>query len=772
MRESNLTRVIIRVKGIVQGVGFRPFIYRIANANSLVGYVRNRGDAGVEIVIEGREEDIQKFLYELKWKKPPIARIDEVILKHSEEMGEFNEFSIYKSVKSGKLKGSIIPPDVSICDKCLKELRDMNDRRHDYFFITCTDCGPRYTIIEDLPYDRPATTMRNFSMCEECKREYRDPTNRRFHAQTVACSKCGPKPFLTGSSGEPIDSKDPIREAGRLLVEGHILAIKGNGGFHIATATTLSKPILRLRRIKNRPYKPFAIMSPSIEEIRSFTEVSADEEALLTSYIKPIVLLRKSDNYYLSNLISPGLHTVGVMLPYTGLHVMLFDEVKEPAFLMTSANPSDEPIVVGNQEAIKRLGSIVDFFLFHNREIAQRCDDSVVRFVDGKSRLIRRSRGYVPEPIHLKERTNLSVLGVGAEENVVFCLLSDRKAFLSQYIGETENLRTLEFFEDTVNHVLNLTKTDVDVVACDLHPGFNTTRYAHRFAEEHNCEVYPVQHHYAHVAALMSERNINEMVCIVCDGFGLGLDGNAWGGEMIYGGQDEIKRVGHLQEQPMVGGDLATKNPLRMAAGILSNVMDVEEWLFDKAHLFRHGETEINVILKQLKSGRFIDTTSCGRVLDAVSAILDVCYNRTYEGEPAMKLESIAVEGEDVLNLTPHVRGSVVDTTEVVTEIFEHKGKYSTADLACSAQSYLARSLAELAVLKAAELGVNCVGFSGGVAYNDYITRKIRENIEKSGLRFAVHDRIPPGDGGTSFGQTIAASMKNRLLISQEIQKK
>ncbi|MFX0096417.1 MAG: carbamoyltransferase HypF, partial [Candidatus Hodarchaeota archaeon] len=587
-------------------------------------------------------------------------------------------------------------------------------------------------------------------------------------AQTAACLKCGPKAFLTGKDGEPIDVRDSIREAGKLLVEGHILAIKGNGGFHIATATTQSRPIIRLRRIKNRPYKPFAIMSPSVDIIKSFVNISPAEEALLTSHIRPIILLRKSENYYLSELISPGLHTVGVMLPYTGLHAMLFDEVKEPAFLMTSANPSDEPIVARNGEALERLGSIVDFFLFHDREIAQRCDDSVARFVDGKSTLIRRSRGYVPEPIYLEQKTDLSVLGVGAEENVVFCLLSNDKAFLSQYIGETENLRTFRFFEDTINHMLNLTRINVDMVACDLHPGFNTTRYAHRFAKEYNCEIYPIQHHYAHVAALMSEHNINEIVCIVCDGFGLGLDGNAWGGEVIYGGND-IQRLGHLEEQPMVGGDLATKNPLRMAAGILLGEADVEEWLLDKAKFFPYGETEVNIVLKQLKSGRFINTTSCGRILDTISAILDICRKRTYEGEPAMKLESTAIEGKDVLNLAPQIRGNIIGTTRIVREVFEHRGNHSKGDLAFSAQSYLARSLAELAVLEAARLGANFIGFSGGVAFNDYITRRIKEYVEKSGLEFVVHGAIPPGDGGISFGQSIAALMKTRLLISQEV---
>jgi hydrogenase maturation protein HypF len=755
-------RAEIKVSGIVQGVGFRPFIYRIALKNGLVGYARNRGDAVVEIVVEGTKNSVRRFLEDLKDENPPLARIYDLTTNYREDEGNFEKFTIVKSSEETELSGSVIPPDVSVCNECLKELRDPKNERYNYFFITCTNCGPRYTIIRKLPYDRLNTTMQDFQMCDFCSREYKDPLNRRFHAQTVACPKCGPKAYLTTNKGEHIEGEDPIREVGRLLEEGYIVAIKGNGGFHVATATTKSEPVARLRKVKYRTQKPLAIMAPELETVKSFAEVSRREAELLTSYIKPIVLLKKRDDYYLSELISPGLHNVGVMLPYTGLHAMLFDKAKEPAFVMTSANPPNEPIVTENAEAIKKLGSVVDFFLFHNRTIAHRCDDSVVRFHCEDPSIIRRSRGYAPEPIHLKLLVNKCVLGVGAELNVTSCLLLRNKAFVSQHIGDVENLETLLFLKNSINHLTKLTNSKVEVIACDLHPKFTTTKLAQDLGNNLECQVIPVQHHHAHIAALMGEWNLNEIVGIACDGFGYGSDGTAWGGEILHCNQEGFQRLGNLQEQPMVGGDLATRYPLRMVAGILHGEVDVEEWLLSKSVRFLHGKKEVEIVVKQLEKGSVPKTTSCGRVLDAVSAILGLCYERTYEGEPAMKLESVASKGKDVLNLPPRLKGNVIDTTLLVHEIFDQKNNYSVADLACSAQSYLAKSLAQLAVEEAERLNVNHVGFSGGVAYNEHITISIRRIVERKGFKFIVHNRVPPGDGGISFGQAIAAGFQKQ----------
>ena len=752
-------RVKINVKGIVQGVGFRPFIYRTATKHGLKGYVKNRGDAGVEILLEGQKQNVQSFLLDLKEKKPPLAQIYEINTVKLSGKDEYTAFTIHKSSKEVEHAGSVIPPDIAICDECLTELRQPKDRRHDYFFITCTNCGPRYTIIDQLPYDRENTTMRDFSMCSYCHNQYTDPSDRRFHAQTVACPVCGPKVYLTTRKGEPVKSRDPIREAGKLLTEGRILAIKGYGGFHVATSTTKDKPLARLREVKHRSQKPFAIMARNLETIKTFAEVSKVEAELLNSYARPIVLLNKNDDYHLSSLIAPELNNVGVMLPYTGLHYMLFDAVEEPAFVMTSANPPNQPIVTDNEEALKTLGDTVDYFLFHNRQIAHRCDDSVVRMHDGKRVFIRRSRGYAPAPIMLKRKARQCVVGLGGELNNTACVLLENKAFMSQHIGDVENVETRSFLENTIRHLIRLTNSKVEAVACDLHPKFTTTRLAHELAEENGWQTFQVQHHYAHIAALMAEHNVKEIVGVCCDGYGYGVDGEAWGGEILLCEQERFgfKRLGHLEKQPLIGGDSTTRYPLRMAAGILSKRMDVESWLLQNKQHFPHGENEAQIILKQLKKeSGIVGTTSCGRVLDAVAAILGVCYERTYEGEPAMKLESTARRGRDVLKIKPIIEQSTLNTTDMLCEVFENRNKHSCADLAYSAHSYLARGLATLTMEKASEENVKTVGFSGGAACNQILTSIMRKIVEKAGLQFLVHETLPAGDGGLSFGQSVA----------------
>jgi len=751
-------RLKIKVAGIVQGVGFRPFIYRIAVKNGLKGYVRNRGDAGVEILVEGEEGSIKSFMRDLKEKKPPLAQIYDIITTKVIGKEEYEKFTIYKSSDETELSGSVIPPDIAICDECLKELRNPKDPRYEYFFITCTDCGPRFTIIEKLPYDRENTTMREFPMCNFCKKEYTDPLNRRFHAQTVACPKCGPKVYLTTSKGELIEGVDPVREAGKLLSEGFIVAVKGYGGFHVAASTIKDEPLARLRRVKHRKQKPFAIMARSLEAIKTFAEVSRQEEKMLISYARPIVLLNKSEEYFLSDLIAPGLHNVGVMLPYTGLHYMLFDKVEDPAFVMTSANPPNQPIIKENEEALKTLGDTVDYFLFHNRKIAHRCDDSVVRMHGEDTVFIRRSRGYAPAPIMLKKKAMRCVVGLGGELNNTACVLLGNKAFISQHIGDVENVETREFLENATRHLVRLTNSKVEVVACDLHPKFTTTKLAQDLAEENGWQLIQVQHHYAHIAALMVEHDVEELVGVCCDGYGYGADGGAWGGEILLCASESssFKRLAHLEKQPLIGGDLATRYPLRIAAGILYKKVDMRNWLLQNKQHFPHGEGEIQVILHQLeKNHNIIETTSCGRVLDAVSAILGICYERTYEGEPAMKLESAALKGRDVLKLNPIIKSDTLDTTQLLLEIFENKDKHSTVDLACSAHAYLARGLATLAVEKALENNVKTVGFSGGAACNEILVSYMRKIVDEAGLKFLVHKVVPPGDGGLSFGQAV-----------------
>ncbi len=750
----------ILVKGIVQGVGFRPFVYRLATANRLHGFVQNRGDAGVRIVVEGKGLDIERFITELKAKKPPLSEIHDLKVSYQDSKREFSTFEIRESFRGGSESGSTIPPDINICAECLSEMRTPTDNRYRYFFITCTDCGPRYTIIRAVPYDRINTSMNSFQMCSECKREYGSPADRRFHAQTNACPRCGPRLTITNHRGERLAGNDPTSETGRLLDEGHILAVKGNGGFHLVCSTTNPKPLERLREVKERRAKPFAIMARDLQATRSFAEVSKFETELLESHARPIVLLKKSRTYFLSELISPGLHTVGVMLPYSGLHYLLFDATREPALVMTSANPPNEPIIIDDDVAIKRLGNVVDYFLFHNRRIEQRCDDSVLRVVGRARAFIRRSRGYAPAPVALRISAPKDVLALGAELNATCCVLMGHRAYISQHVGDLETPETLKFLEEVVRHLLDLTKAEPKAFACDLHPRFSSTFLAKRLSEQWSVPVMQVQHHHAHLSKLMVEHGVDEAIGIVCDGYGYGLDGAAWGGEILYSNIESFRRLGHLQEQPMIGGDLATRYPLRMAVGILHDCINVKDLLQQMTEHLPHGRAEAEVILKQLESGRIPVTSSCGRILDAVSSVLGLCYERTYEGEPAMKLEAAAAQGNDALKLDLRIEGGVVDTSFLLEEIYRNLGKASIPDLAFSAQSYIARSLAELALQKASDLGIATIGFTGGVACNEHISNIIRSVVESNGLTFISHDLVPPGDGGISLGQAVVAAQR------------
>ncbi len=757
-------RIKLNITGIVQGVGFRPFVYRIAIANGLAGYVRNRGDAGVEVLLEGSARQIEDFMRDLSEKKPPLALIEKVNRTEMSGKNEYENFAIYKSSNETELSGSIIPPDIAICNPCLKELRDSKNTRFEYFFITCTDCGPRFTVIECLPYDRENTTMREFPLCAFCKKEYNDPSNRRFHAQTVACPTCGPKAYLTTNTGKPVEAADPVRLAGKLLSEGKILAVKGYGGFHIASSAVMEAPILRLRETKHRCEKPFAIMAKNLNAAKRFAEVSPKEEHLLTSPARPIVLLNKKGNYNLSQLVAPNLHNVGVMLPYTGLHYLLFDQVADDAFVMTSANPPNQPIVKDNDAALEILGGTVDYFLFHNRKIAHRCDDSVMRVHNSHQVFLRRSRGYAPAPIRLKTKSKRCVVGLGGELNNTSCLLLDDKAFISQHIGDVENVETRAFLQEATGHLQQLTNCQAEVVACDLHPKFTTTNLANEMAQSNGLDLVQVQHHHAHGAALMGEHGLDEILAVTCDGYGYGSDGEAWGGEVLYCtmGSVEFERLGHLESQPLLGGDLASRYPVRLAAGMLQKTgVNVEVWLQKNSIHLPHGKLEAKLLLNQLNNCAVIQTTSCGRVLDAISAILGICYSRSYEGEPAMKLESAATTGKDALHLKPLLNGNILDTSGLVGAIYSNLGRVSAADLAYSAHVYIAEGLAQLAIQKAQEKGTGNIGFSGGAACNLLLAETMRQYVEQAGLRFFVHEAVPAGDGGVSLGQAVVAGFSS-----------
>ncbi len=758
-------RVKLSITGIVQGVGFRPFIYRIAVRNGLMGYVRNRGDAGVEVLLEGDAQNIKKFIGDLPSEKPPLAHIDAVTSTELTGKNKYEHFAIYKSSHETESSGSIIPPDIAICNQCSKELRDPKNPRFEYFFITCTDCGPRFTIIERLPYDRENTTMREFPLCGFCQKEYEDPSNRRFHAQTVACPICGPKAYLTTNNGKTVQTKDPVRDAGKLLSEGNILAVKGNGGFHIAASTNLEKPLLRLRTTKHRREKPFAIMAKSLNAAKAFGEVSSKEQELLSSPARPIVLLNKNQTYSLSSLVAPHLHNVGVMLPYTGLHYMLFDQVADTAFVMTSANPANQPIVKDNDQAIETLGKTVDYFLFHNRKIAHRCDDSVMRVHGNRQVFLRRSRGHAPVPIRLKQKSKRCVVGLGGELNNTSCVLLEDKAFISQHIGDVENIETRNFLQEATSHIQRLTNCHAEMVVCDLHPKFNTTLLAKEMTQEEGLRLVQVQHHHAHAAALMAEHGLDEVVAVTCDGYGFGSDGGAWGGEVLHCILDsaEFTRLGHLEPQPLLGGDLASRYPVRLAAGMLQKAgVNVEKWLTENSAHLPHGETEAKLIFSQLqRNADMVETTSCGRVLDAVAAVLGVCFERSYEGEPAMKLESVALSGRDLLQLKPKIKQGVLDTSCLLREIYGSLGRVSAKDLAYSAHAYLAKGLVAQAIQGANAKSAKNVGFSGGAACNQILAQLMREYVETAGLRFFVHEAVPAGDGGVSLGQAVVAGFSD-----------
>jgi hydrogenase maturation protein HypF len=553
-----------------------------------------------------------------------------------------------------------------------------------------------------------------------------------------------------------------VRTAGKLLSEGKILAIKVYGGFHIAASTTLEEPVLRLRETKHRRQKPFAVMAKSLEAGESFCEINQKERELLASPQRPIVALNKSADYNLSELIAPGLHNVGVMLPYTGLHYMLFDQVPDASFVMTSANPASEPIVKDNDAALDVLGGTVDYFLFHNRKIAHRCDDSVMRVHGSHPVFLRRSRGYAPAPIKLKTKAKNCVVAYGGELNDTSTVLCGDKAFISQHIGDVENIETIDFLQEATSHLQHLTNTHPEVVACDLHPKFNTTQLAKELSKAQGLPLVQVQHHHAHSAALMAEHGLDDIVAIACDGYGYGLGGEAWGGEILYctDASAEFNRLGHLEHQLLLGGDLASRYPLRMAAAMLCKAgADVAVWLKQNEALLSYGDMEAELILNQLKKGiGGPQTTSCGRVLDAVSALLGVCTVRSYEGEPAMKLESAALHGKDALHLTPQIYGNVLGTSNLLWAIYNDHGKHSVPDLAYSAHVYLAKGLASLAVEQASEEGTKNVGFTGGAACNQILAEIIRAAIEAAGLNFYVHEQVPAGDGGVSFGQAVVAS--------------
>jgi hydrogenase maturation protein HypF len=724
----------------------------------------------VEIVVEGERQTIEDFVVALKAEQPPLARIEDVKITWKPASGEFSSFKVVESEKKGLGAFSVVPPDIALCEDCLREMFDPSDRRYLYPFITCVNCGPRFTIIRELPYDRPRTSMEVFPLCPACLREYTDPADRRYHAEPTCCPVCGPKLELFNAGGERLKSSNLPLEVAKLLDEGNVVAIKGIGGIHIASRTTDDEVLIRLRRIFNRPQQPFAIMSKDLETIRSFAEVNEVEAITLTSHRRPIVVLKRSENYMLSDLVAPGLDSVGVMLPYSGIHHLILSYGKDPAYVMTSANLPGVPMLIDNAEALEKLKDKVDYFLLHDREIVNRCDDSVLKVVDGKPVFLRRSRGWVPEPLKLAFRSDVSVLAVGPELNVAVAILVGDKCIVSQYVGDTTKVETLEYMRSAAGRLMHLLNLDhVDLVAHDLHPSYATTQAAYEMAKQLGAKTFAVQHHHAHLCSLMAEQGLEELVGIAADGVGYGSDGMVWGGEVMVANLRSFERVGGLMKQPMPGGDLATQFPARMVAGILWQALEPNEikGVLNEFCLngFRYGRREVDVVLRQLERNLNVFwTSSCGRVLDAVACLLNVCSARTYEGEPAIKLEAFASGGDPkrvkLEFLFKNVDGMrVIDTSQLLLEVIEAlRSRIPRKHIAAAAQRAIAEGFATLALEAASAKGLRVVGASGGVFYNQAITSAVRKLIEEAGLRFVRHELLPPGDGGVSVGQAAVAA--------------
>jgi len=785
--------VEINITGIVQGVGFRPFLFNLARDYSLNGYVLNRGNAGVRLVLQGNSNDIQKFIYKIKEEKPEISYIEKITTQELNKEKLFKDLSIRKS-EQGRGISLTLPPDVAICQECLKNMRNTDlPRYYQYPFIACAQCGPRFTTVTSLPYDRERSTMIDFPFCESCLDEYRNFNNRRFHAQTFACSVCGPN-YILYNKTEEILEKDSIskvlKKTAKRINNGEIAAVKGIGGVHLVSLADNDEIILKLRKRKRkRKYKPFALMVPELEIIEDYFKINNKERELLDSFRRPIVLLEKRANFKksgISELVAPGLNNIGFMLPYTGIHYLLFDYIGKKPLIYTSGNRSNIPMGIENKKIITQLNEIADFFLLHDRKIYQRADDSVLRVHDFKPKLIRRSRGYVPEYIPLPFEVQVpGALATGPELNVTGAILRRNRIFPTQHIGNTNNLETFEFLHDALFHMkelLQIQDSEINFIACDAHPAFITSQYGRELSERFSVPLYPIQHHYSHILGLMAENKIKvdeEIIGISTDGVGFGVDGNTWGGEILKCSYEDYTRIGYLEYQPMVGGDRCTKYPARMLASIILKNFNIEKSMeiFKQLNLekdLEYEKIELETLITQFKKASYSFpaenvplSSSTGRIFDSVSYLLGACSLKTYRGEPAMRLEGLASKGNPSkinLSVSYHEKDdmTIINTSKLIIDILNllKNKKNKKEDIASKFQIAIGEAFAEVAIKNAKALGVRKIGLSGGVAYNYSFSQTIKNLILKNGLQFLEHTYIPPGDAGISTGQLIGGLFK------------
>ena len=745
----------IEVNGIVQGVGFRPFVYNLANQYGLNGEVANTA-AGVSIHVEGPPEHIRAFEKDLAEKCPPLAHVVEIDAR-SESVKPYADFRIVKSRGHAQMT-TLISPDVSICDDCRRELFDPDDRRYLYPFINCTNCGPRYTIIDDIPYDRPRTSMRHFKMCAACQSEYDDPSNRRFHAQPNACAECGPHVALYTNQRESVDTDTPIKTAADFIRRGQIVAVKGLGGYHLVADATNSDAVKRLRRRKLREEKPLAVMSADLEGIRQYAVVRPEDERLLTSIQRPIVLLQKKTSGPISEAVAPRNKYWGVMLPYTPLHYLLLNQ-GFAALVMTSANLTDEPIAIDNDDAFERLAEIADYFLIHNRDIYLRSDDSIVRHSAGHMRYIRRSRGFVPIPLFLK-RAVPSILACGAELKNTICLTKDDKAFLSQHIGDLENQITLDFFQLTVAHLQRILEINPEIVACDLHPDYLSTRFAQ---EQKGVRKVEVQHHHAHIVSGMAEHQLDGAVIgLSFDGTGYGSDGAIWGGEVLVAEAEQFERVAHLAYVPMPGGAAAIKEPRRMAISYLHDAFGDPFWNLDLPVLKQNDPQKLKIMVEMIQKGvNCPQTSSLGRLFDGVAAIAGVRDQVNFEGQAAMELEMLAANDTDSVYDVEWLAGNPIQIlpAPIIRGVVQDvQNGLLVAEISIKFHKTLIALFSEICAEVRRDCQLNRVVLSGGCFQNSILLRGMIHELASRDFEVYAHRRVPTNDGGIALGQAIVAA--------------
>ncbi len=766
--------VRVAVSGIVQGVGFRPFVYRLAQRFGLAGRVRNT-PTGVTIEVEGLGDAIDRFCEAVTSEPPPLAVITGIETEPATPSG-LTAFEIEPSAPGGE-RVALIAPDVCVCDDCLRELFDPNDRRHLYPFINCTNCGPRYTIIKDIPYDRKNTTMAKFTMCPDCQREYDDPLDRRFHAQPDACWVCGPQMTLTDSAGRTLDVSDPIAAAADLLAAGRIVAVKSLGGFQLAVDATQQDAVLELRRRKEREEKPLAIMVPDIATAERICYVSPAERDLLVSPTRPIVVLDAraadaDDRDSIAPGVAPLRRDLGVMLPYTPMHYLLMRDSRFTALVMTSGNISEEPICIDNDEALERLGSIADFFLMHDRPIHLRSDDSVARVNPSGAGMIRRARGYAPRPVFVQFDMP-QILACGAELKNAVCLTKGRRAFISQHVGDIQNVETYQFHVETVTHMRRILDIEPAVIAHDLHPDYLCTPAGggipipedERRAE---LELVGVQHHHAHIAAVMAERGIDgPVIGVALDGTGYGTDGNIWGGEFMVVDFAEFDRVGHFDYVPIPGGDAAARQAWRSAAAYLYATFGAEDGLDIARELIPEiPVSTMDAVFTMLdRSINCPLSAGCGRLFDAMAALAGIKLVSTYEGQAPSEFEAVMAPDElepypySIVEAAWSAEGFTVSFAPMIEQIVRNmRERDDVSEMSARAHATIAAVCVDAAMRIRSATGIDRVALSGGVFQNRYLARVVPEKLTAESFDVYTHSALPPNDGCICLGQAAVAA--------------